>query len=56
VAARTNAQPVGTKCRIRAATAKAAQLVAKRAERLDCATRYRRWGGFDLFASRTNAP
>ena len=36
--------------------AKAAQLVAKRAERLDCATRYRRWGGFDLFASRTNAP
>ena len=29
--------------------------MAKRAERLDCATRYRRCGGFDLFASRRNA-
>jgi hypothetical protein len=54
VAARVNAQPIGTKCRILVATGKAAQLVPKRAARLDCATRYRR--GFDLFASRNKAP
>jgi hypothetical protein len=47
VAARMNAQPIGTKCRIPVATGKAAQLVAKRVA--SRATRY------DLFASRSNA-
>ena len=55
VAARMNAQPIGTKCRIPVATGKAAQLVVKRVARRACATRYRRCGGFDLFASRRNA-
>ena len=56
MAAPMNAQPIGTKCRIPVAIGKAAQLVVKRVARLVCATRYRPWGGFDLFASRSKAP
>jgi hypothetical protein len=50
LAARPHVQPIVTKCRTRAATAKAAQLGPERAGRFDGATPIRLSGAFAPFA------